>query len=84
MNADEQVLVDLNERLGEAERTRDVRYLADVLVDDLIFRRASGVRVGKAQYLEELANPENTYARLESKQIEALIHRNDVALVSLP
>ncbi len=54
-----------------------------MLVDDLIFRRASGVRVGKAQYLEELAKPENTYARLELKQIETLIHGNDVALVSL-
>jgi catechol 2,3-dioxygenase-like lactoylglutathione lyase family enzyme len=45
----------LNLELGRAEREGDRDYLADVLHDDLVFRRADGTVASKRDYLAELA-----------------------------
>jgi hypothetical protein len=41
----------LNLRLGEAEKAHDLAFLANVLHDDLLFRRADGSTVTKGEYL---------------------------------
>lgn len=78
----EQDLIDLNRRVGEAEKQRDETYLSEILADDLVFRRASGDIVGKQDYLKGIRDRNNTYSHLESLDIEAKI-KDQVAVVTL-
>jgi len=78
----EQDLVDLNHRIGEAEKNRNENYLTEILADDLVFRRANGDIAFKQDYLQGIRDPDNTYSRLESSDIEAKI-RDHVAVVTL-
>ena len=64
-------LIDLNRRVGEAEKSRDDTYLSDLMADDLVFQRASGVIVNKAHYLNGVRDPTNSYSHIESTDIEA-------------
>lgn len=79
---DETVLIELNRRIGEAEKARDDQFMAEILSEKLVFRRASGIAVNKTNYLENLANPANTYDQLDVSEIEVQIFQ-DVAVVSL-
>ena len=75
-------LTRLNAKIGEAEKRhedRDLEFLARVLHDDLVFRRADGSIVGKQDYLE--AVPTRTYERLESEVVE--IHERDKSTVAI-
>ena len=75
-------LVDLNLKIGEAEKQRDVNFLSSVLADDLAFRKANGTVVNKKQFIEYLEKGKITYDCLLSSDIEVIFHQ-DLALVSL-
>jgi hypothetical protein len=75
-------LISLNERIGEAERTRDAEFLKSVLSDNLRFRRANGTIVDKAIYLDDLMKPGNTTDELHSTDIVPTIYGN-LAVVAL-
>lgn len=62
----ENELIELNIKIGEAEKQRQEDFLKGVLADDLIFRRASGKVVNKVEYLADLVNPDNKYEYLIS------------------
>ena len=76
-----QELINLNERIGEAERTRDAEFLRVVLSDNLRFRRANGTIVDKAIYLDDLTKPLNTTEELHSTDIVPTIYRNLAVVV---
>ncbi len=78
----EKELIELNMRIGEAEKQRDEDFLKRVLSDDLIFRRASGKIVNKQEYLESLKNPANTFDYLYSEDVKPIVYEG-VAVVSL-
>jgi hypothetical protein len=78
----EQDLIELNQRIGEAEKQRDETYLSEILADDLVFRRASGDIAFKQDYLKGIRDTNNTYSRLESVDIEPKI-KDNVAVVTL-
>ena len=82
-NDDERTLVALNEKFAEAELGRDEEFFRSVLADDLVFRRASRARVGKAKYLEDLLDERNRYDRVEAEDVEVIAYRTDLALTSL-
>lgn len=75
-------LSELNKRIGEAEKSRDDQFMADILSEKLVFRRMSGISVYKTCYLESLTNPANTYDQLDVSEIEVQIFQ-DVAVVTL-
>jgi len=77
-------LTQLNVAIGEAEKQRDKDTLDQILVNDLIFRRVSGVVVDKATYLEELLKPENTYNYLCSEVVDVNLSKSqNAAIVTL-
>ena len=78
----EKKLIELNMRIGEAEKQRDVDSLKRVLSDDLIFRRANGKIVNKKEYLESLQDPANTFDYLYSEDVKPNVYEG-VAVVSL-
>jgi hypothetical protein len=69
-------LIKLNQAFGEAEKKRDAAFFEKHLSDDLVFRRASGKIVGKAQFLAGLQNPGLIYHRI-STEIEDVSAAND-------
>ena len=73
-------LRELNLEIGEAETRRDGGFLAGVLHDRLIFRRANGKVVGKDEYLQYL--PNRTPGRTSS-EILAVEERGDSAVVTV-
>ena len=75
-------LIDLNEQIGDAEKTCDSEFLKSVLSENLRFRRADGTILDKAIYLDDLLKPENTTDELESDGIMPTITDN-VAVVTL-
>lgn len=75
-------MIELNQRIGEAEKVRDDQFMADVLSDKLVFRRANGTTVDKTCYLESLTNPANIYDQLDVSEIEVQIFQ-DAAVVTL-
>lgn len=77
-----QELIDLNLKIGKAEKQCDLHFLSDVLADDLVFRRASGAVVNKDQFLDYLEKGKITYDCLVSEVIDVIFH-NELALVSL-
>lgn len=80
----EEELTQLNIDIGEAEKVRHRDMLDRILANDLIFRRASGIVIDKATYLEELLKPENTYDYLCSEVIEIKLNKSqNVAIVTL-
>lgn len=78
----EQDLIELNRRVGEAEKNRDDWYLSEIMADDLVFRRANGDIVDKQDYLNGIRDKKNTYSLLESVDIEPKI-KDHVAVVTL-
>ena len=71
-----QEIIALNERIGEAERKGDAKFLESVLSENLRFRRANGMIVDKAIYLDDLMKPGNTTSELSSLDINPTIHGN--------
>jgi hypothetical protein len=78
----EKELIEVNIKIGEAEKTRDEDYLKRKLADDLIFRRASGKVVNKDQYLADLQDIANTYEYLISEDVKPTLYEG-VAVISL-
>jgi catechol 2,3-dioxygenase-like lactoylglutathione lyase family enzyme len=72
-------LVQLNVRIGAAEREHDVAFLDHVLHDELIFRRADGSFVGKDDYLGDLGN--RAYEELDV-QITAVDEKKESVVVT--
>jgi glyoxylase I family protein len=62
-----EALRSINAELGECERKQDVARLAELLHDELEFRRADGTIVTKQEYLD--AVPARTYTTLESEVV---------------
>lgn len=85
----ENELIELNIKIGEAEKQRQEDFLKGVLADDLIFRRASGKVVNKVEYLADLVNPDNKYEYLISEDVQPTVFDvqptvyEDVVTVSL-
>jgi hypothetical protein len=75
-------LIDLNQHIGDAEKTRDAEFLKSILSESLRFRRANGTTVDKAIYLDDLLKPENMIEELESDEIMPTITGN-LAVVTL-
>jgi hypothetical protein len=61
LSTENQALLELNTQIAEAESQRKADFLDKVLSEALRFRRASGVVVDKATYLNDLKDPGNTY-----------------------
>lgn len=80
---DETSLIELNERIGEAEKARDDQFMQDILADTLSFRRANGTVVNKATYIEGLLNLKRTYDRLVVSGIKLARYEDNVAVVSM-
>jgi hypothetical protein len=57
-------------------------FMHEVLSSVLQFRRADGSIANKADYLEKLINPANTYTKLEVSDIDVQVFEN-LAQVSL-
>jgi glyoxylase I family protein len=70
----------LNLEIGEAERNHDVDSLRDVLHDELVFRRADGILVGKDAYLADL--PNRAYDEL-TVEVADLEERDESAVVTV-
>jgi len=82
METTEQDLIDVNIKIGEAEKQRDAVYLSTKLADNLRFRRANGTIVDKETYLADLQDLNNTYEYLYSEDVQATVYEN-TAVVSL-
>lgn len=80
---DEALLIELNERIGEAEKARNDQFMQDILSDQLVFRRGNGERNDKTQYLAGLVDLTRTYQQLEVSNINVVKNPEDLALVSL-
>ncbi len=83
LKTDEAALIELNQRIGEAEKGRDNQFMADILSDALRFRRANSIIHDKTQYLNDLINPANTYDRLKASNVEVVHSVENTAVVSL-
>ncbi len=80
---DEALLIELNERIGEAEKARDDQFMQDILADTLSFRRTNGTVVNKATYIEGLLSPKRTYDRLVVSDIKFTRYEGNAAVVSM-
>jgi KAP family P-loop domain/Domain of unknown function (DUF4440) len=78
----EKELIELNIRIGEAEKELNEAFLERVLADDLILRRASGKIENKKEYLESVRNPDSKFEYLISQDVKPTIYGN-VAIVRL-
>ena len=47
-------LQELNRKIAEAENQKDVQFFTNLLSEKLLFRRANGAVIGKAEFLENL------------------------------
>ena len=63
----------LNEKLGEAEKSKDVQFFEEYLSEDLLFRRASGKVHTKRQFLEGLENPKLVYHDLQTEIVRIVL-----------
>jgi catechol 2,3-dioxygenase-like lactoylglutathione lyase family enzyme len=61
-------LREINVLIGEAEREHDLSALDELLDDSLVFRRADGTIVGKAEFLDAL--PGRTYDMMETRILD--------------
>jgi hypothetical protein len=79
---DEQDLIELNIKIGEAELKRNAIFLAGILADDLKFRRANGTIVDKTAYLTGVQDPANIFDYLYSEDVQVSVYET-TAVVAL-
>ena len=79
----EQDLIDLNQQLGEAEKTKNEAFLRSILSEALRFRRANGTIIDKAIYLDDLTKPGNTTDQLTSDDIAVQFYEDNIAIATL-
>ena len=79
----EQDLIDLNLKLGAAEKNKDEVFLRSILSEALRFRRANGTIVDKPIFLDDLTKPGNTTDELTSDQIHVQFCEENLAIVTL-
>ena len=79
----EQDLIDLNQQLGEAEKTKNEVFLRSILPEALRFRRANGTIIDKAIFLDDLTKPGNTTDELTSHDIAVQFYEDNIAIVTL-
>lgn len=75
---DEQTLEKLNVEIATAEDKGDRKWLESVLAPELAFRRASGVVVGRDQFLRDVKPRSASRTRIES----ITLHGKDRAVVN--
>lgn len=78
MRPDEDVLRELNTRIGVAETEGDREFLAEVIGPVLAFRRANGVLVDRASFLDGV----KPSARRETEVTSVTLHGTARALVT--
>jgi ketosteroid isomerase-like protein len=79
----ERELVDLEHRVMEAIRARDVTALADLLTDDFILREPSKPDVGKRAFLDNVRERLVTIERIEGDGVRAKVAgAGDVGLIT--
>ena len=84
MNAMTPELKDLNRKLAAVEQQRDHEFFSALLSEKLVFRRANGAVIGKAEFLQELQKPTPFVERIvESIEVTELPAVPDRALVIL-
>lgn len=76
-------LLNLNNKIPEAERNRDVAYLETILEQRLVFKRADGSIADKLAYLDSLTNEANTIQAIDQHIASIEFSKaNDVAIVN--
>ena len=76
-------LLEINSRIPQAERERDVSYLDTILDEMLVFKRADGTIVDKSGYLSSVANEANTVGDIDQVVTGVEISEHDnVAIVN--
>jgi hypothetical protein len=77
-------LQELNRKITETENQKGVQFNANLLSAKLLFRRASGTVIGKAEFLQDLQKPNSFTERIaENIQVTLLPEVADRALVML-
>lgn len=77
-------LQELNQELVAAEQAQQPEIFSAVLSEKLLFRRANGTVIGKAEFLKDLPQPSPFTERIaENIQVTALPGVADRALVTL-
>lgn len=61
-----EILKQLNASFSEAEKSKNVEFFKEVLSDDLIFRRASGIINNKKEFLEGLMKDTLVYHEIST------------------
>lgn len=69
-----EILEKLNQSIRDAEWNRNSAFMAQLLAEDLSFRRADGTIVNKDNYLAALEDKLNTYDTLENASMEILLN----------
>ena len=64
-----QKLVDINLQIAQSEQNQDVVFFQNLLSDNLIFSRANGSIVNKAQFLDNLISKTSPFKSRESEVI---------------
>lgn len=64
-------LQELNLKIAEAENQKDAQFFANLLSEKLLFRRANGAVIGKAEFLEDLQKP-NPFTERVAGSIEVI------------
>ena len=79
----ESELLEINNRIPQAEKDREVSYLQTILDETLVFKRADGTIVDKSVYLSSVKNEANTVQSVDQviSGIEFNEH-SDVAIVN--
>jgi quercetin dioxygenase-like cupin family protein len=76
-------LMDLNERIPEAEKRRDITYLEGLVDQNLIFKRADGSIADQSTYLDSVRNLSNTIQWIDQIITSLEFNKsNDVAIVN--
>jgi Domain of unknown function (DUF4440) len=78
-------LQELNQKIAKAEDDGDVPFFRSLLSESLLFRRANGAVVGKAQFLHGMEDPNRPKLRRvpENIQVTQLPEAENHALVTL-
>jgi quercetin dioxygenase-like cupin family protein len=74
-------LLEINSRIPQAEKERDVSYLDTIVDETLVFKRADGTIVGKSAYLSSVKNEANTVESID--QVVSGIEFNEDGSVAI-
>ncbi len=78
---DTQILIDCNNLIKDAEFTHNKKALENILSDDLVFHRASGIIESKVSFLSSLDN--TVYEFLENSSVETKFNNSENYAISV-